>query len=328
MTRIRLNVTIVAAAMVTALATTQAPAYADTPLPAPTNLQAVHVADTSADLWWLSDGLSQQDVAERFVNGHWTEYSRGLHGVLNLTGLSRATTYTFRFYSIPVTGLGYTTSPRSAPISFTTLAAPDSIPPSQPPTPIFSSITTTMVNVYVGEATDNVQVTGYYLQQLVNGGWTTIRTIRPPDTRQPTISGLSPSTTYTFAVQAFDAQGNVSVRSVPGSVTTLALTAYPVCKTQIITFGTGFQAYATILNSSAMATSGWTIRFLLPSTVTTGPSFNGTLTRDATGGTIVPFVWDAVIGPGGQVTVGFSGSAATPAPPTGFTLDGRPCTNA
>jgi hypothetical protein len=305
-----------------------APAYADTPLPAPTNVQAVHVADTSADIWWLRDGASAQDVVERKVNGVWREYARGLFGALALTGLTPGATYTFRVYSIPVSGLGYTTSPRSAPVSFTTLSGPDTVPPTAPPAPTFGTVTSQMVNVFWAEATDNVQVTGYYLQQLVNGAWTTIRTVGPGE-RFQLIGGLSPATTYSFAAIAFDARGNQSPRSNPGTVTTLAATQYPTCKIQMITYGTNVQANATIVNTTSTATNGWTVRFSLPSTVGTGPAFNGQLIRDATGGTITPLVWSAVIGPGGQLTVGFAGG---PAPvltvPTGFTLDGRPCTTA
>lgn len=320
---------LLAAAAFLAAAAPAAPAIADSPLPAPQNVQAVHVADTSADIWWLRDGASAQDVVERKVNGVWREYARGLYGSLALTGLTPGTTYTFRVYSIPVAGLGYTTSPRSAPVSFTTLSGPDSVPPTAPPAPVFSTVTTTVVTVFWAEATDNVQVTGYYLQQLIGGGWTTIRTVGPGE-RFQTVGGLSPSTTYTFAAIAFDARGNQSPRGAAGSVTTLAATAYPTCKVQLITYGTSFQANATIVNTSATATNGWTVRFSLPSTVGTGTAFNGQLVRDATGGTITPMVWSAVIGPGGQLTVGFSGGGTQPTliVPTGFTLDGRPCTAA
>lgn len=317
----------VALACLGVIALAPTPAYADTALPAPTDVQAVHVADTSADIWWLRNGASAQDVVERNVNGVWREYARGLYGSLALTGLTPGTTYTFRIYSIPVEGLGYTTSPRSAPVSFTTLSGPDAVPPTAPPAPTFSGVTSEVVTVYWGEAIDNVQVTGYYLQQLINGVWTTIRTVGPGE-RSQTVRGLSPSTTYSFAAIAFDARGNQSPRSNPSSVTTLAATAYPACNVQIITYGTSFQAIATIVNTSATATNGWTIRFTLPSTVATWPAFNGQLVRDATGGTITPMVWSAVIGPGGQLSTGFSGGGTTPAliVPTGFTLDGRPCT--
>ena len=92
-----------------------------------------------------------------------------------------------------------------------------------------------MVNVYWGESTDNVQVTGYYLQQLIGGTWTTIRTVGPGE-RFQTVSGLAAGTAYQFAAIAFDARGNQSPRADPGTVTTLATTATPTCRVQTILF--------------------------------------------------------------------------------------------
>lgn len=318
---------LLAATVLMAVLAPAPPAAADSPLPAPTNVQAVHIDDTSADLWWLSSGLSAQDVVERKVNGVWREYARGLRGSMELTGLTPGATYTFRIYSIPVVGVGYTTSPPSVPVSFTTLSGPDTVPPTAPAAPTFSTVTTTFVTVFWPESTDNVEVTGYYLQQLVNGEWTTIRTVGPGGRFQYVYS-LTPGTAYSFAVIAFDARGNQSPRSAPGTVTTLPSTPYPTCQVHLIDYGPAFQVTVTIVNTTTTATNGWTIRFTLPPTVSTGPAFSGTLVRDATGGTITPLVWSAVIGPGGQLSVGFSGQAAVLTLPTDFTLDGRPCTAA
>ena len=158
------------------LALVPAPAaHAATPLATPTGLEALHVSDTAADLFWVRDGSSAEDVLQRRVNGVWQEFARGLTGYAYLRTLTPGTTYTLRVYSIPYSGLGYSNSAPSAPITFTTLSGPDTVPPSKPPAPIFSGITTTVINVYWGEATDNVQVTGYYLQQLIGGVYTTIR---------------------------------------------------------------------------------------------------------------------------------------------------------
>jgi chitodextrinase len=300
-------------------------AFASSPLPAPTSLQAVHVADTSADLTWLSNGASAQDVLEVMANGAWQEYARGLFGSISLTGLSRATTYTFRVYSIPVQGLGYTTSAPSAPVTFTTLPAPDTVPPSKPPAPTFSSTTTTATNVSWGAATDNVQVTGYYLQQLVGGGWSTIRAVGAA-ARFQSISGLSPATSYTFAVVAFDARGNTSARSDPGTVTTLASTPAPACQVQVLTYSPGFTANLTITNTTATPINGWTIQFTLPATATASP-FGGVLNRNGTVGTITPFSYNSVIGVGLQTFVGFTGSVTPFTPPADFTFNGLPCTS-
>ena len=75
------------------------------------------------------------------------------------------------------------------------------------------------------------------------GSWTTIRTVTP-DQRFQTVYGLAANTSYSFAVIAFDARGNTSARSDPGTVTTLPYTATPTCKFQIIPFPRGFSRAA------------------------------------------------------------------------------------
>ncbi|GIH29711.1 hypothetical protein Aph01nite_80210 [Acrocarpospora phusangensis] len=202
-------------------------------------------------------------------------------------------------------------------------AGTDTVPPSKPPTPGASSVTTTVANLNWLSATDNVQVTGYHLQQFAGGSWTTVRTVPASGTFQ-TVNGLSPSTAYTYAVIAFDAAGNNSVRSDPVTFTTLALTALPTCQVQVISFGSGFTVVATITNTTAAPTSGWTIQFTLPLTASVSTAFNGVLTRSGTTGTITPAPWNTVMAPGFRTSPGFQGTGGTP--PSGFTLNGVPCT--
>ena len=315
-------------ACVAVLAFAPSPARASTPLDPPTLFKAQHVADVSADLTWASNGLVYEDVVQRQVNGAWREYARVRYtGWLALTGLTPGTTYTFRVYSIPIEGMDFTNSQPTQPVSFTTLPGPDTVPPSPPAAPMFSTVTTNRANVFWGEAVDNVQTTGYHLQQLTSAGWTTLRTVGPGERFQG-IYGLTPATSYTFAVLAFDAKGNTSARSAPATVTTLATTAYPMCQVQVITYNPGFQATVTITNTTTATVSGWTIRFTLAATATVSSTFSGTITRDGAAGTITPMPWSSQIGVGGQLFVGFMGSAVPFTPPTGFTFNGLPCTTA
>ncbi|GAA3213179.1 cellulose binding domain-containing protein [Dactylosporangium siamense] len=291
-------------------------------LDAPTNVQAVHVADTTADLWWNGDARSDEAVIERNVGGAWSPFARGAFGALHLTGLHPGTGYTLR---ISLVAAGYTASPPSAPVTFTTLTGPDTVAPSAPGSMLFSSITTTAVSLLWAESTDNVEVTGYHLQQLVGGAWTTIRTV-DAFSRFQRVTGLSAGTSYTFAVLAFDARGNTSARSAPATVTTLAATAAPTCQAQIILFSPGFLATVTITNTTAAPVSGWAVRFNLAATASVSNSFGGTLTRAGNTGTISPPAWGGTISPGGQLTAGFSGTATPFTPPESFTLNGTPCT--
>jgi hypothetical protein len=128
---------------VAALVFSATQASADSPLPTPTNLTALHVSDTAADLDWLGSGLSDGDTVQRNVNGSWQTYATGAFGFLALTNLSPGTSYTFRVFSVATPGLGYTNSQPSQPFTFTTLSAPDSVPPAAPATPTFTTVTTT-----------------------------------------------------------------------------------------------------------------------------------------------------------------------------------------
>ena len=311
-------------ACIAGLVISQAPAHAVVPLPAPANVSAVHVSDTAADLLWLSSGLADQDVVQRQVGGVWHDYAGGLHGSLALTGLAPATTYIFRVYSIPVDGLGYTISPPSSSVTFTTLAGPDRVAPSAPPAPTFGGVTTTAANVSWGEAVDNVQVTGYRLQELTSGGWVTYRTVGAAE-RFQWVYGLAPATSYTFAVVAFDAAGNTSPRSDPATVTTLPTTAAPVCRVKASTFNPGFVDTVTIVNSTAAALSGWRVEVTLPSGTVISSVTNAVLSRTGTLGTITPASYDIVIGPGMQLFISVMGTSVPFMPPFGFALNGLPC---
>lgn len=304
-----------------------APALAATPLPPATNLHATHVSDTSADLDWLRDGATATDVVQRLVNGVWQEWARTNTGFLSLTNLTPGATFTFRVYLIPVSGLGYTTSAPSSSLSFTTLSGPDTVPPAKPAAPTFNTVTTTSFAVFWPETTDNVQVTGYWLQQLSGGAWSTIRTVGPGG-RFQTLYGLSANTTYSFAVIAFDARGNTSPRSEAGSVTTLANTANVTCNLQLIVYNLSYTAYVTVINTTPAPITGWNIRFSVPLTTSAGSAFNGTVTRNGTDGTVTPAVWYATINPGTQATFGFFGTSAGPVfqGPNSFTANGAPCT--
>jgi hypothetical protein len=302
-----------------------APAAADTALAAPTGLQVTHVGDTSADLYWSHDLFARQDVVERNVGGTWTEYATGAFNSQALTGLQPGTTYTLRVYSLPSEASGYLASPPSATITFTTLSAPDSSPPSTPSTPLFSSISTDGVSVVWGESTDNVQVGGYFLQQLVGGAWTTVR-ITDAFGRFQRVTGLSPNTAYTFAVLAYDTNGNTSARSPAATVTTLPTTTAPSCRTRLTPFSPGFMIEVQIHNTTTAPVTGWSVGFTLASNAVVYNAFGAILTRSGNTGTLTPSLWNATINPGFQAAPGFIGTVTPFTPPADFTLNGVPCT--
>ncbi len=96
-------------------------------------------------------------------------------------------------------------------------AQPDTTPPSVPSNLTATAASSSQIDLAWNASTDNVGVTGYKIFRagtLVN---TTAAT-----TFQDT--GLSPSTTHSYTVAAFDAAGNTSAQSAPASTTTLAST--------------------------------------------------------------------------------------------------------
>src|SRR6185312_15391435 len=85
-------------------------------------------------------------------------------------------------------------------------AGGDVTPPSAPGTPAATSVGTTNATISWAPSTDNVGVTRYEVTR--NG--TVVGTVTPPAAGNPTFAdtGLTPATTYTYVVTAFDAAGN------------------------------------------------------------------------------------------------------------------------
>ncbi|WP_030953374.1 cellulase family glycosylhydrolase, partial [Streptomyces sp. NRRL S-481] len=93
----------------------------------------------------------------------------------------------------------------------------DTTPPTAPGTPTTSGVTSSSVGLRWAAATDATGVTGYDVVR-VSGGTETVATSTA--TTNATVTGLSPATSYTFAVYARDAAGNRSPRSATVTVTT------------------------------------------------------------------------------------------------------------
>jgi beta-glucanase (GH16 family)/uncharacterized protein YccT (UPF0319 family) len=156
------------------------------------------------------------------------------------TGLTPGTTYTYTANAFNASG---GVSALSAPFVVATLSS-GNIPGPTIPTGLFSSATTmTSVAVSWIASTDSVGVTGYNVFRngtkigSVAGNFTYLM-----DT------GLSPGTTYTYTVNAFNAAGGVSATSAPFVVTTLSAAGVPLTKVNL----------AGSFNSLGIATDGST----------------------------------------------------------------------
>jgi chitodextrinase len=90
---------------------------------------------------------------------------------------------------------------------------PDTTPPSAPASLTATAVSSSQINLSWPASTDDVGVTGY---KVLRGGFQIATTAAPSFSD----TGLSPSTTYTYAVTAIDQAGNTSAPSPTASATT------------------------------------------------------------------------------------------------------------
>jgi len=123
---------------------------------------------------------------------------------------------------------------------------PDTTPPSVPTGLRASAVSSSQINLSWTASSDNVGVSGY---RVYRGG-TQIATTSATSFIN---TGLSPSTTYTYAVAAFDAAGNLSAQSSPASATTPAApdTTPPTVSITSPASGATVSGTATIVSASA-----------------------------------------------------------------------------
>jgi chitodextrinase len=200
----------VSAASTTLNVTTDAP---DTTAPTvPTGLAASSVTKISLTLTWTASsdaiGVTGYDV---YQNGALLTSVAGTS--TNVTGLTAGTTYA---YTVTAKDAAGNISAASIALNVTTVA-PDTTPPSVPTGLAASTVTQTTLTLSWNASTDNdTGVAGYDVYQ--DGGL-----ISSVTGTSANISGLTANTTYSFAVRAKDAVGNVSASSAVLNVTTQAV---------------------------------------------------------------------------------------------------------
>jgi chitodextrinase len=307
--------------VLTVLAVSGSPARADTPLSTPGTPVAGTVTTTSISLSWTpSTGPVANytvEVTPIYASVPQPTYTTTTNQFTE-TGLDPDTTYEYRVWANPVAGSGYTLSAPSGYLIVRTLPVPDSSPPTAPTNLRSYSVSTNFATINMDPATDNHRVAGYVLQRQINGVWTDIGT---NDITTVYMRDLTPSTTYTVVAVAFDANGNRSPRSAPLTFTTRALEPLPTCRVSIINYGQQNLVDITMEDmTAATVVDNWSLTFTLPAGQTVWP-FNMTISRSGDLATGSPFSWDNRIGPGGALTVGFSGSRPAGSPlPSGFVL--------
>jgi chitodextrinase len=189
-----------------------------TPPTAPGGLAATASSVTQVSLAW-SASTDNVGVTGYTVYRNGTKVGATAGNTLTYAdgGLAPATTYTYTVDAFDAAGNHSATSASS---SATTPA--DTTPPSAPANVTASPTSPTQVNVSWTASTDDVAVTGYTVYR--NG---TQVAVTAGNTLTFNDTGLSPSTAYTYTVDAFDASSNHSALSSPATATTPATTGTP-----------------------------------------------------------------------------------------------------
>ncbi|MBZ3912869.1 cellulase family glycosylhydrolase [Streptomyces acidiscabies] len=202
----------------------------------------------------------------------------------------------------------------------------DTQAPTAPGTPTASAVTGSSATLTWAASSDNVGVSAY---DVVRVSGTTETAAAASTTNSATVTGLSASTAYTFAVYARDAAGNRSTRSGTVNVTTGPPAPGQSCAVGYRAVGEwsgGFQGEIVIKNTSTTVINGWTLGFSFADGQTVSNMWGGTATQSGGAVTVKPASYTATIPAAGSVTVGFiANKGATNSAPATFTLNGTTC---
>ncbi|NUT36070.1 MAG: hypothetical protein HOV79_23690 [Hamadaea sp.] len=309
-----------------------APAHAadSTPPTAPGKPVASDLTETSVVLTW-APATDDVGVDHYELFRQHTDYIQRVATptapTVTVTGLPRGSVNTF--YVIAFDAAGNRSTPSGA-LTVTTL--PGDL---EPPGPIFSlaasEITDTSVRLtWQGPAWGDAALFRIHRSQgggpLIPVASTTIRTI--------VVTGLSPATTYGFAVAAMDAAGNQSppMPQPPLAVTTSdAVTPTCTVAYRVTSQWDGaFNADVRITNTGPATVTGWTLRWTYPGTQRISQLWNGSPVQTGPAVAVTDLGYNASIASGGgSQSFGFQATWSGSNPnPTAFTLNGLPCLTA
>ncbi len=187
---------------------TTASAADTTPPTTPAGLTGAAAGSTGANLTW-SASTDNVGVTGYIVRRNGVQVATPATTSFADTGLSAATTYS---YTVAARDAAGNISPNSASVSITTASAADTTPPTTPTGLTAAVAGSSGANLSWSASTDNVGVTGYIVRR--NGVQ-----VATPATTSFADTGLSAATTYSYAVAARDAAGNISPNSASVSVT-------------------------------------------------------------------------------------------------------------
>ena len=200
--------------------TSACPPPADTTPPtSPSNLSTSGVGQTAATVSWTASSDNVGVVGYRtFRNGATVATVSGTSSTF--TGLTCGTSYTLAVEAYDAAG-NISSRPSVGATTAACTPAADTQAPSVPQGMAFGAIAETTVALVWNASTDNVGVAGYRLYR----NDVAVGTVTSPGY---TYSGLTCGTSYTFALEAYDAAGNASNRAfATGTTSTSACSAPP-----------------------------------------------------------------------------------------------------
>lgn len=178
-----------------------------TPPTVPAGLAGTAISPTQVNLTW-SASTDNVGVTGYRVFRNAVSIGTSTTPSFSDTGLASYTLYT---YTVAAYDAASNQSAQSGGVSVRTL---DNIPPSAPGVPTFTSVTSHSATANWTAATDNAGVTSYDVS--FNGGaW-----VSAGNVLSYPLSGLAAVTSYTFAVRAHDAAGNIGPASSSSFTTT------------------------------------------------------------------------------------------------------------
>ncbi|MEU7976609.1 cellulose binding domain-containing protein [Micromonospora sp. NPDC049089] len=313
------------------------PSTSPVPPSAPTNLTASEVRSASVTLTWTAAtsgccAIAGYDITYYQEFGD-IVFSASVGAVTSTTitsYLGAGQQYTFRLIARDSLGQRSNWSNALTVVTPVTDTGPDTTPPSAPQNLTVGEVTASTGTLSWSPSTDNVGVLGYNVYRF--DGWFTSQLV-----------ATVPGTTYTaplpasvplrnlYYVRARDAAGNVSIAS--NTVTLPTTTTTPPPSTCRVTYRNqsewpgGFVATATVHNAGTAPIDGWIVTFSFPGDQQVTSGWNATIGQTGTVVTARNVDWNRVLAPNGSATFGVQGRwGVSDAPPTGFSLNGAPCT--
>lgn len=310
------------------------PSTSPVPPSAPTNLTASEVRTGSITLTWTAAtsgccAITGYDIA------YYQEF--GDIGLSATAGAVTTTTITahvgpgmqFSFRMIARDSLGQRSnwSDVLTVVTPVTDTGPDTTPPSAPRSLTVGEVTPSTATLSWSPSTDNVGVFGYNVYQF--DGWFTSRLIATvPGTTYTTSLPTSTPLRNLYYVRARDEVGNISIASNTVELPPPPSTCRVTYRNQSEWPG-GFVATATVHNTGAAPIDGWAVSFSFPGDQQVTSGWNATIGQTGATVTARNVDWNRVLAPNGSVTFGVQGRwSVSDAPPTGFSLNGAPCTAA